>query len=159
MAASVIPKIMRDGTITILGGAAETYTVSYEDGDFAFSKDKDARIVVRDRGTIVGVRKGDSPVISGSFTVHMRDLTDGVALSLTDVLDKSGFAASWTSTGSGAFEDYMVNFVLTIDGGDVANNTVTLDKCIATWDFSEGQPNKVSVKFECFGGLTFVGAV
>ena len=49
MAASVVPKIMRDGEITILDGAAATYTVSYEDGDFSFGKDKDARIAVYTR--------------------------------------------------------------------------------------------------------------
>jgi len=162
MAASVVPKIMRDGVITILDGAASpaSYTVSYEDGDFSFGKDKDARIVVRDRGNIVGVRKGDSPVISGSFTVHQRDFTDGTSLTLVDMLDKTGAASSHTSTGSGAFENFMVDFKLTIEGddhGDSADGTATFSKCVASWSFTEGQPNKISVSFECFGGITFTG--
>lgn len=162
MAASVVPKIMRDGTITVIsgGGSPVTYTVAYEDGDFSFSKDKDARIVIRDRGTIVGVRKGESPVISGSFTVHQRELTDANALSLVDMLDKTGAASGHTSTGSGAYEDFMVDLKLTIEGtlhGDTHDGSATFSKCIATWSFSEGAPNKVSVSFECFGGIAFTG--
>lgn len=162
MAASVVPKIMRDGTLTVIsgGGSPVTYTVAYEDGDLSFSKDKDARIVIRDRGTIVGVRKGESPVISGSFTVHQREFTNASALCLVDMLDKTGAASSHVSTGSGAYEDFMVDFKITIEGddhGDNADGSATFSKCIATWDFAEGQPNKISVSFECFGGLTFTG--
>ena len=162
MAASVVPKIQRDGQITIIsgGGSPVTYTVAFEDGDFAFSKDKDARIVIRDRGTIVGVRKGESPVISGSFTVHQREFIDAGSLTLVDMLDKTGAAAAHTSTGSGAYEDFMVDLTITIEGtdhGDTADGTATFSKCIATWSFSEGAPNKISVSFECFGGIVFTG--
>tara|TARA_R110000824_G_scaffold344193_3_gene530820 strand:- start:770 stop:1264 length:495 start_codon:yes stop_codon:yes gene_type:complete len=162
MAASVVPKIMRDGVITVLsgGGSPVTYTVAFEDGDFAFGKEKDARIVIRDRGTIVGVRKGESPVITGSFTVHQREFTDAAAVTLVDMLDKTGAASGHTSTGSGAYEEFMVDFKLIIEGsdhGDNADGTATFSKCIATWDFSEGAPNKLSVSFECFGGVVFTG--
>lgn len=161
MAASVVPKIMRDGTLTVTsGGSPVTYTVAYEDGDLSFSKDKDARIVIRDRGNIVGVRKGESPVLSGSFTVHQRDFTDASALTLVDMIDGTGAASGHTSTGSGAFEHFMVDLKLEIEGsshGDTADGSVSFSKCICTWDFAEGQPNKISVSFECFGGLTFTG--
>jgi hypothetical protein len=153
---------MRDGQISVIsgGGSPVTYTVSFEDGDFAFGKEKDARIVIRDRGTIVGVRRGESPVISGSFTVHQREFTNASALTLVDMLDKTGAAAGHTSTGSGAYEDFMVDFKITIEGddhNDNADGSATFSKCIATWDFSEGAPNKLSVSFECFGGVTFTG--
>tara|TARA_R110000824_G_scaffold88655_4_gene217900 strand:- start:93 stop:560 length:468 start_codon:yes stop_codon:yes gene_type:complete len=153
---------MRDGTLTVTsgGGSPVTYTVAYEDGDLSFSKDKDARIVIRDRGNIVGVRKGESPVLSGSFTVHQRDFTDGTALTLVDMLDKTGAASGHTSTGSGAYENFMVDIKIQIEGtahGDSADGSATFSKCVATWSFSEGQPNKISVSFECFGGITFTG--
>tara|TARA_R110000787_G_scaffold59215_5_gene134290 strand:- start:5165 stop:5632 length:468 start_codon:yes stop_codon:yes gene_type:complete len=153
---------MRDGVITVIsgGGSPVTYTVSFEDGDFAFGKEKDARIVVRDRGTIVGVRLGESPVITGSFTVHQRDFTDGTSLTLVDMLDKTGAAAGHTSTGSGAFEEFMVDIKLEIEGSDhndTADGSATFSKCVATWSFSEGAPNKISVSFECFGGISFTG--
>ena len=162
MAASTVPKIMRDGQITVIsgGGSPVQYTVAYEDGDFSFSKEKDARIVIRDRGAIVGVRRGESPVISGSFTVHQRDFTDGSALTLVDMLDKTGAASGHTSTGSGAYEDFMVDLKLTIEGSDhndTADGSATFSKCIASWDFAEGAPNKLSVSFECFNGVTFTG--
>lgn len=160
MAASTIPKVRRDGTL-VLADSGNSYTVAYEDGDLSFSSEKPDRIVIRDRGTIVGVRSGDSPVLSLSFSVHQRDFTDGGADTLVDVLEQTGAAAGWVSVGNGtAFEPYMIDVTLTIEGtnhGDSADGSVKMAKCILTWDFAEGDPNKISVKGECFGGLTFTG--
>jgi hypothetical protein len=162
MAISTVPKVRRDGTISFEdSGAANTYTVSYEDGDFSFDgSGKPDRIVIRDRGNIVGVRDGDVPVITGSFTVHFREFTNGSADALIDVLDKTGNAASWTSTGGGAFEPAMWTIKMTTEGtnhGDGADGVAVFAKCVSTWSFSEGDPDSVSVSFECYGGVTFTG--
>ena len=161
MAVSTVPKVRRDGTITLTdSGASNTYTVAYEDGDFSFSRTKAARIVVRDRGVIVGVRNGDAPVMSLSFTVHLREFTNSTADVLIDVLEETGAAASWTSVSSGAFEPYMLDCKLTIEGtdhSDQADATITLSKCLFEWDVSEGDPDKVSVKAEVYGGYTVTG--
>ena len=159
MAASLIPKVQRDGTITLTDGS-NTYTVAYENGDLSFNKAKAARVVIRDRGTIVGVRKGEDPIPTVSFTVHMRDFTDGTSLALTDVLENTGGASSWTSTGSGAYEEYMLTCTLGIEAtdlGDSADMTAVLAKVIFEWSFSEGSPNSISVTGEVLGGITFTG--
>jgi hypothetical protein len=163
MAESTVPKVRRDGKITILDGttpAANEYEIAYEDGDLSLSRDKNARIVIRDRGTIVGVRDGDQPVLSIGFTVHMREFTNGGALTLIDVLEKTGNANGWASVSSGAFEPYMLKCKIEVEGtnhGDGADHTMTADKVIFTWDFSEGDPNKISVKGEIYGALTATG--
>ena len=161
MAVSTVPKVRRDGTITLIdSGASNTYTVAYEDGDFSFNRSKAARLVVRDRGVIVGVRNGDDPVMSLSFTVHFREFTNGSSDVLIDVLEKTNGAADWTSVSSGAYEPYMLDCKLTVEGtdhGDGADPVLTLSKCLFEWDVSEGDPDKVSVKAEIYGGYTAAG--
>ena len=75
MAESTVVKVRRDGTLTLSDGTGTpvTYTVAYENGDVSFDGGSKAdRIVIRDRGTIVGLRKGDDPVPSLRFAVPMR---------------------------------------------------------------------------------------
>ena len=162
MAASTIPKVRRDGSITFEdAAAANSLTVTYEDGNFAFDgSGKADRIVIRDRGTIVAVRKGDDPVITGSFAVHFREFTNGSAAVLADVIDGVGGAASWTSTGGGAFEQHMLTLKFTCEGsdhGDTADAVATFAKVVSTWSFSESDPDTLTVSFECFGGVTLTG--
>ena len=76
MAESTVVAVPRDGTITIKNGDATVYTVAYEAGDFSANLDKAERIVVYDRGTIVGLRSGNDPVPSISFSEHLRELAD-----------------------------------------------------------------------------------
>ena len=78
MAASVAVKVKRDGVLTLTDGAAATYTVAYENGNVSFDGgSKASRVVIMDRGTIVGLRKGDDPVPTLTFDVHMRDQLPG----------------------------------------------------------------------------------
>tara|TARA_R110002020_G_scaffold182725_3_gene378430 strand:+ start:214 stop:708 length:495 start_codon:yes stop_codon:yes gene_type:complete len=162
MAASTIPKVRRDGSITFEdSGAGNSLTVTYEDGNFAFDgSGKADRIVIRDRGTIVGVRKGDDPVITGSFSVHFREFTNGSAAILADVIDGVGGASSWTSTGGGAFEQHMLTLKFiceATDHGESADAVAAFSKVVSTWAFSESDPDTLTVSFECFGGVAFVG--
>ena len=162
MAVSTVPKVRRDGSITFEdSGAANSLVVTYEDGNFSFDgSGKADRIVIRDRGTIVAVRKGDDPVITGSFAVHFREFTNGGADVLTDVLDGVGNAAAWTTTGGGAFEQFMLTLKFQTEGtahGDTADGVATFSKVLSTWSFSESDPDTCNVSFECFGGVVFTG--
>ena len=77
MAYSTAPKVRRDGKITLKDGTtpvAVSLEVAYEEGNFSFDQTKSDRIVIRDRGTIVSVRKGDDQPITGSFTIYMRQI-------------------------------------------------------------------------------------
>jgi hypothetical protein len=75
MAESTVVAVPRDGTISITNGDATTYTVSYENGDMSMNLDKAERIVIYDRATIVGLRAGNDPVPSISFSSPMQPRT------------------------------------------------------------------------------------
>ncbi len=163
MAESQVVKVRRDGTISIKDGAGSpiTYTVAYENGDFAATVDKAGRIVIRDRGTIVGLRKGDDPVQSLSFSVHLRALAiTGTNATLIDVIERTGAWAAATSTGGTGYEQFLVDVVMTIEGtdlGDSADHTATFSKVLLTWDMKEGDPDVINVKGEVYGTITRTG--
>ena len=165
MAESTVVKVRRDGQIQFLDGSGspKAYTVAYENGNLSFGRDKADRIVIRDRGVIVGSRKGDDPVLTITFDVHMRSLTTSASTDLTicDVMDNSGNVASipWVKA-SAAHEEWNLNLKLTIEGtdhADAADHTATFAACVFTWSFSEGDPNTISVTAECMGGYTSTG--
>ena len=150
-------KVPRDGQIIISDGTGtpNTFTVSYEDGDFSFSDDKTERIVMRDRGSIVGLRKGDDAVASFSFSCYLTEWTDGSTSLITDIIEKTGSAAAWISTGGTGYEQYLLDVQLKIEGtdhGDGSDETLTLTKCFLNWDFAEAKEgNKINVTGEVYG--------
>lgn len=162
MAEPTTVKTLRDGKVEILDGAGSplTYEVAYEAGDFAFTDPHADRVVVYDRGAISGLRKGNDPVITGSFSVHARKLADSSDATLVDVIEKAGAWASATSTGGSGFEQFLVTLKFTIDStamGDTADDVVTFSKCHLAWDFAEGELDVINVQFECYGGYTRSG--
>ena len=158
IAESTVVKVRRDGTIKLKDGSTNTYTVAYENGDLSFDGGSKAdRIVIRDRGTIVGLRKGDDPVPSLTFTTMMRDFHDNSAGSLIDFLDNSG-PVVLTSSGGTGYEQFLVDIEFTVEGtshGDANDHVATAAKCLCTWSFSEGDPNTISVTAEIHGGVTY----
>ena len=164
MSASSLVKTKRDGTITIIDGtspAANEFTVSFETGDFSYSEEKADRTVIRDRGAIVGLRQGDDPVLSLSFSVHLRDLNNTTADVLLDFLYNRGYANSTTnvqSTGGSGFEQYLVDIKFTIDATSVdageAVQTITFAKCLAIYSLTEGDPDQIEISAEVYGGVT-----
>jgi len=161
MAESTVVKVRRDGTLTLSDGTGTpvTYTVAYENGDVSFDGGSKAdRIVIRDRGTIVGLRKGDDPVTSLSFSVHMREFSDATSGSLIDFLDKTGSYNGNTSTGGVGYEQYLIDIAFQVEGtshGDANDHLATASKCLATWSFSEGDPDSISVTAEIHGGIVY----
>lgn len=163
MAYSTAPKVRRDGKITLKDGTsptAVTLEVAYEEGNFTFDQTKSDRIVIRDRGTIGSVRKGDDQPISGSFTIYMRQFTSASAGSVLDFINKTGSYSSNASVSSTvATDEYAINIEFEVDGDAVGDDdgdtTATFDTCICTASFSEGDPNTINVSFECFNGVTF----
>ena len=146
MAESTVVKVRRDGTITLKDGGGNTYVVAYENGDLSF-----------DGGTIVGLRKGDDPVPSMSFTVMMRDFQASSGGSLIDFLDKTGGASGATSTGGVGYEQYLIDIQFDAEGtahGDSNDHRATAAKALCTWSFSEGDPDTISVSAAIYGGIT-----
>ena len=162
MADSSIVATRRDGTIKIVDGAgsANEYTVVFETGDFSFSEPKADRVVIRDRGAIVGLRKGDDPVITGSFSVHLRSLTDTTADNLLDNIYNRGFhAGGLTTTGTDGFEQFLENIVFTADTSAINGKiyTATFAKCLLEMgSMSESADgDTLEISFECYGGVTY----
>lgn len=160
MAESTVVATRRDGTITIKDGASNAYVVSFEVGDFSFSEPKADRVVIRDRGAIVGLRKGDDPVISFSFSVHMRSLTDTTADNLIDNIYNRGFhAGALTSTGTTGFEQFLetVEFVASTSAIGGNSQKATFSKCLLEMgSMSESADgNTIEITGECYGGVAY----
>lgn len=161
MALSTIIKTKRDGTITITDGAANSLAVSLDVGDFAFDDaSKPARVVLRDRGTICGVRNGDDEVIGFSFSAHFTEFTNAAGVALLDFCYKRNAASGYTSTGSGSFEPFMVSVSYTANAtalGDAAAAVANFAKCILIASFAEGDSDTLTITGECYGGVTYTG--
>lgn len=163
MAYSTAPKVRRDGVIKLRDGTSPTpisLTVDYEEGNFSFEQTKSDRTIIRDRGTIKSVRRGDDQPITGSFTIYMRQFTSSSAGSVLDFINKTGsYSGNVSSSSAVSTDEYAINIVFEVDGdavGDSDGDTLaTFDTCICTASFSEGDPNTITVSFECFNGLVY----
>lgn len=159
MAESAISKTFRNGKVVKTDGGALSYEFTYEDGNFNFGMDAAGRIVVYDRGEIVGLRKGNDTVLTGSFDVDMRQFA-GTDANPIDVIEHTGAWAAAVNTGGANFEFAVGTFTFTVAGliyGEAADHVLTLSKVFATWDFKEGDRNKITVKLEIYGGFTRSG--
>lgn len=165
MAYSTLPKTRRDGVITLKDGTGSPVTleVAYEEGNLTFDTPKAAQTVIRDRGTISTVRKGDDePTASGSFSAYFRQFTDGSeAGSILDFINKTGNYSSNESTGSSGtpfVEFYCIDLEYQVDAtslGDDAATSATLTKCVCTASFTEGDPSSFTINFTSYGALTY----
>jgi hypothetical protein len=159
MAASTVIKNFRDGSITITDGAALTYTVVFESGDFSVSgllADQKETTAYMDRGDLASLRYTNQTFPSGSFNAHFADLSDGTDQTLVDALTQGGSWAAATSTLGANAEVFAVKLLLTIEGtdhGDTADHTISLDDCVCSVDFAEGDPNSIAVSFTCYGAV------
>ena len=167
MAYSTVPKMRRDGKITLIDGTGTPVTleVAFEEGTLAFTPTKPAQVILRDRHAITNVRRGDEePIASGSFSLFLREFTDSVqAGSVLDFVNKTGFYSSNISTGASGspqIEEYCIDIQYTVDGlslGDDSDHTATLTKCICDIAFSEGDPSTLTINFVSFGTVTYSG--
>jgi hypothetical protein len=162
MAYSTAPKVRRDGKITLKDGTGTPVTleVAYEEGNFSFDQTKSDRIVIRDRGTIGSVRRGDDQPITGSFTIYMRQFTSSSAGSVLDFINKTGsYSANVSVSSAVSTDEYAINIEFEVDGTAVGDSdgdtTATFDTCICLAAFSEGDPNQITVSFECYNGITY----
>lgn len=158
MAESTVVAVPRDGTITITNGDATAYVVSYENGDMSMNLDKAERIVIYDRASIVGLRSGNDPVPTISFSVHLREFTNATSDTLLDFVYKTGNSSGATSTGGTGFEQFLVTveFQANMSGLSGSNTKVTFEKVLLTAAVSEGNPDTISMSGEVYGPITRV---
>ena len=163
MAYSTVPKVRRDGTLTLKdgGGPAVTLAISYEEGNFAFETPLDDQTVIRDRSSITTVRKGDEQPITGSFSFYFRAFTSSDVGGVRDfLLAQNAYSANVTTgtTGSPYVEHYCIDIEFKVEGtdlGDSADHTATLLKCVCSLSFAEGDPDTYSLSFTCYGGVVY----
>jgi len=170
MSYSVIPKIRRDGKLTLMdSGATNTLEIAYEDGNFSFNglPTKEAQTIIRDRGVLTNIRKGDSEApSSGSFSVHFRQFTSSTAGSVLDFVNKTGAYSGNTSTGDTGtprVEFYTIDIKYEVDGAPdgltSTDHSATLSKCVVTGaSITEGDPTALNLEFVCYGGITYAEA-
>lgn len=167
MAYSTIPKVRRDGLITLKDGTAIAVTldVTYEEGNLTIDNLNDLRdqTVIRDRGEIVAVRKADQQPLTGSFSFYFREFTDAAVGGIRDFITGSNAYSANTSTGttgSPYVEHYCFDLVYTVEGTNfdsAADHVATLSKCVGNLSLSEGDPSTYSLSFTCYGGISFTG--
>lgn len=124
------------------------------------SQPKPESTVIYDRHTIVGERKAAQQVGTLSFSVHMRQFTDGTQTTIFDVVEKTGAWAAATSVGSAAYESFTVDVTYTSEGtdhGDSADHVIKANTCKLQIDFAEGDPNVLNISGEFYEGLTRTG--
>jgi hypothetical protein len=166
MAHSTVVKNFRDGTLLIEDGTGvpNAFTVIYESGDFSVSglvQGQKETTVYLDRGQLGSLRHTNQTFPSGSFSMHMVDLSDGSYATAVDLMLQSGkFVAGGGTPGVSTLganaEVYTVKLTLTIEGtdhGDAADHTVVLDDCLCSIDAAEGDGNSLSVSFTCYGSI------
>ena len=126
MAYSTAPKVRRDGVIKLRDGTTPTpvsLTVDYEEGNFSFEQTKADRTIIRDRGTIKSVRKGDDQPITGSFTIYMRQFTSSSAGSVLDFINKTGsYSSNVSASSTVSTDEYSINIVFEVDGNAVGDS-------------------------------------
>ncbi len=87
---STTVKTKRDGKITLSDGTGTPITleVAYEgEGSFSSGEERSERIPIYDRGTVVGVRRGnDAPFQTATFEFNLRALTDDTHGSVIDFI-------------------------------------------------------------------------
>jgi hypothetical protein len=166
MAHSTVVKNFRDGSLLIEDGTGtpNAFTVIYESGDFSVSglvQGQKETTVYLDRGDLGSLRHTNQTFPSGSFSMHMVDLSDTGYATAVDLMLQSGkFVAGGATPGVSTLganaEVYTVKMTLTIEGsdhGDGSDHTVVLDDCLCSIDAAEGDGNSLSVSFTCYGSI------
>jgi hypothetical protein len=165
MAISSIVKNFRDGTITIEDGTTPTpisMTVQFENGDFSITglsgANGNAEITTYlDRGVLGSVRRTNQTFPSGSWSLHLTDISDATSKTIYDCVDGGGAWASMVSTLGANADVTTVKITLTIAGttlGDPADHTIVMDDCALSIDVSEGDPSSFACSFVCYGSIT-----
>lgn len=159
MANTANPLIPADGVITISDGAALTFEVDYEDGDFQISglngQDQKSYVAFKNRGKTYAVRAVEDTEIEFSFTAHATHVIgDGTTGVLADAALRKAAWAAYTSTLATTAGDAKLLQVRWRGErsafGATNDDRITLKYCALTMDFSEGVPGKISIKGTAF---------
>ena len=158
MPISTILKTKRDGTLLFEdNGATNSFTVVFEAGDLSIDIPQETIVNTLDRGRLgatPSLRYGDDQPITGSFTAHLRDLSDASYATLEEIVMQSGDVGSnWGSTMGANGEVFTLDLTWTIEGtdhGDSADHAIKLPFTVVRGGFAEGDPNVVNISFTSY---------
>jgi hypothetical protein len=162
MTLSAVAKTKRDGLITLKDGTGSPVTmdVIYEDGDFSFegvSKHQAELIAFFDRGVFYSLRKSNQKFITGKFTAHFTELSDATNANLYDFINFNNKYSANVGTRGSTAEVKTISILWTVEGtdhGDATDHTLLLADCACEIGGAEGEPDKFSVSFTCYGSIT-----
>lgn len=158
MAESTICKTKRDGTLTILdNGGANSHVIAFEAGDLNINIPGPAENVFLDRGQFGStpcIRYGDDQPITGTFTAHLRDVSDATDVTLFEFIADSGQVnTGWTSTLGANAEVAVYTIRFDIEGtdhGDAADHRIECNFCKISGSVAEGDPSTISISFTSY---------
>ena len=152
MAYETVIKTKRDGQITFKdNAAANVLTVAFESGDLSINIPGPNIISTLDRGsfgTTPSLRHGDDQPMTFSFTANLRDMLDSSDATLEGLITgRQGAESAWVSTLGATGEVFTLTLQWAIEGTDHGggDHTVTLNHCVISGSFSEGDPSTISI--------------
>jgi hypothetical protein len=163
-ALSNVVKHWRDGSITLLDGTGTplSLTARFSTGDFSISG---LKAKLRDttayqaRGTVTSIRHGNRNFPSISFTCQIAEFSEtGTGTIMDFITAKSGspFASRVSTRGSSA-EVFTCDVKITVEGsdhGDTSDGTFTAEDVELSFDFSEGEPNTITLNGTVYGAIS-----
>jgi len=159
--ASTIVKNFRDGTIKIQDntGTPIAITVAYEEGNFSISglqQDLTEVAAYMDRGSLSNLRKTNQVFPTFTFSAYMTHFTSGGsgAISILEFIKQQDGGSSLTSQSASKGDVMTFEVQIKVEGtdfGDTSDHQITLQECVLSVDYSEGDPSSFSVSGTCYG--------
>ena len=155
MAASTIVKNFTDGASTGADDTGNSGTVNCAAGDFSVSGlMADGRNVAdyESRGSLCSVRKTTRAYPQISFSAHYREAWDASGFKALALGMTAGFVSTLASKGDADAIDitFTSNY-------DAETHTWVFEDCVATFDFTEGDPSAESYTFDVKGKVSLDG--
>ncbi len=154
MAESPYIRTKRDGLISVSdSGAANTYTVSVEPGDFTYAAPGYSILRNLDRGDFSTVRRQDAQPVTFGWSVHLRDIGSLSDFTLPDICEQragSAWFVAATSTLDGASDAQTYDSAYTLDGSifGESDKSLTFPDGSLRGSFTEGDPSSYAVTGE-----------
>ena len=166
-----IPNNARAVRVVLIVASGVELAVQMGADDFADNREKAARVVVQSQGVTKAVIKGNDPEFrTGSMSVPFISENNGLADAFLDAIDgvsPGGSSTQWAAESTGRpgapfVEVYtltmQVTWILAAEFGGNIVKTYSKVHFIPTYA-SATDTNKISVSWECYGGVTTTGPV
>jgi hypothetical protein len=160
---NLIPKNSRGLRIEFVGVTGARFTLSSGGDDFSDNREKPANVVVKSRGLVYAVIKGENPdAVTGSLTTEFWTENNGKAVAFLDVVDgRQAWANESTGkVGQPYVEQHVITMIITHlgaaeDGGDMVK---TYEKVyFVPTEKSATDKNSISYNWMAYGTVSGTG--